>query len=1177
MTAAMIGKSVSHYDIVEKLGEGGMGAVYKAHDRRLDRTVALKFLPPHLARSLEDRDRFLLEAKATSALNHPNILTVYDLGEAEGQFFIVSEFVDGRTLRRMLEQGRIPLEQVLEFALAIADGLSHAHARGILHRDIKPENVMVTPESRVKIMDFGLARPLSSDDRLTHPGMLMGTARYMSPEQIEGKAVDRRSDIFAFGSLLYELIGGRSPFEGEYEVAVLYAVVNAEPAPLDELNPAVPAPLVRLIARCMEKSPTKRFVSFDEIVPLLQSLQREMSSALEGASALLAKNAPILPSAILPEGLLIGREGESEALRQALSAVRAGTGRAIFVKGESGIGKTTVVSAAAREAHARGMHVLWGRSLFQEPGLPYHPYATAFRAAFPHAGNTLLDALAEDAEARGLRLAGRLPLIRSFLGFTPGTPDVMDKEQLWDAVLALLGILNRDAGVMLILEDLQWADRSSIGLLAFLARNIARSRVLLVGVYRPVISGEEPGVDVAVLNECVRQLRIEGMAQEIEISRLPLSESRAVAKHLLAGSAADSELVEKICQASDGNPLFLVELVKLLKTGEISSALKEGNTANGDREIILSERVNDVILQRISRLSDSDREILEIGSCDGLTFTSEVVLACLRTERLPLLKRLQVLEKALGLIRQEGRRYRFDHPLIRQVLYAGILPELREEYHSTIAAWLIEHHRDDAQIAASVAHHLLASNQSERAVEFLLRAAEQAGRLCAFEDAEAQYLKAHRILTAVRPEPTGQLLRAEEGLGDVARSSGKPANALAHYRQALEYSRDGSDAASRSATLRKSGDCLRIMGDIPAARSLCAEALALLQGTDDVRERLECMHSLTAIDMAKGEYAQAITVSREALDEARRLQDSRHIALSLCDLGGAQFHHGEYAPAVSSLEEAKTLQEFHGDLRGLAGTLNFLAHAYHRLARLGDALDAAFRSLETKERIADTTAIPGSLNIIGDVYRDGGDPEKAITYHSRSLALARMHGNRGSECDNVRDLGVDHLMLGELEKADALLTEVLALAEKYDFGWYITRTCISLGEMHMCRGLTTEALAFSRRGLELAQKIHAGELVIEALWKRALVLRRAGSAGEGLSLLEDAVQSAEASGYRLFLWRMYQDLALFYAEAARSTEAQEALQRARSCADAVAAKAGQRGIRESFLNLAEVRQLLGEQ
>ncbi|HUI64491.1 MAG TPA: protein kinase, partial [Bacteroidota bacterium] len=736
----MIGKSVTHYDIVEKLGEGGMGAVYKAHDRRLDRTVALKFLPPHLSRSLEDRDRFLLEAKATSALNHPNILTVYDLGEAEGQFFIVSEFVDGRTLRRMLDQGRIPLEQVLEFAVAIAGGLSHAHARGIIHRDIKPENVMVTPESRVKIMDFGLARPLGGDDRLTHPGMLMGTARYMSPEQIEGKAVDQRSDVFAFGSLLYELIGARPPFEGEYEVAVLYGVVNAEPAPLDELNPAVPAPLVRLIARCMEKSPSKRFASFDEILPQLRSLRLQMSSGSESTSDRPSMSAPSFPAAILPETLLIGREGESEALRQAIVAAHMGTGRAVFVKGESGVGKTTVVSAAAREAHAQGMHVLWGRSLFQEPGVPYHPYATAFRAAFPQAGNALLDSLSEDAEKRGLHLAGRLPLIRSFLGFSPTTPHVQDKEQLWDAVLALLGILNRDAGVMLILEDLQWADRSSIGLLAFLARNIARSHVLIVGVYRPTISGEEPGVDVAVLNECVRQLRIEGIAQEIEISRLPLAESRAVAKHLLAGSVADSGLVEKICQASDGNPLFLVELIKLLKTGEISPLAPEGHTAKGDREIILSERVNDVILQRISRLSDSDREILEIGSCDGVTFTSEVLLACLGTERLPLLKRLQVLEKALGLIRQEGRRYRFDHPLIRQVLYAGILPELREEYHRTIAAWLIEHHRNDAQIAASVAHHLLASNQDEQAVDFLLRAAEQAGEMCAFEDAEAQYL-----------------------------------------------------------------------------------------------------------------------------------------------------------------------------------------------------------------------------------------------------------------------------------------------------------------------------------------------------------------------------------------------------------------------------------------------------
>jgi eukaryotic-like serine/threonine-protein kinase len=244
----MIGKTISHYKILEKLGEGGMGIVYRAHDTKLDRTVALKFLPPHLTATDEDKHRFIQEAKATAMLNHPNICTIHSIEEHEGQQFISMEYVDGVTLRERTEAGgqrsAIPkidnrqLTNAIEYALQIAEALEEAHSKGIIHRDIKPENIMVDLKNRIKVMDFGLAKFRGSMN-LTKAGSTVGTIAYMSPEQIQGEDIDHRSDIFSFGVVLYEMLTGRMPFRGDHEAAMLYSIVNEEPQPVLSAVPDV--------------------------------------------------------------------------------------------------------------------------------------------------------------------------------------------------------------------------------------------------------------------------------------------------------------------------------------------------------------------------------------------------------------------------------------------------------------------------------------------------------------------------------------------------------------------------------------------------------------------------------------------------------------------------------------------------------------------------------------------------------------------------------------------------------------------------------------------------------------------------------------------------------------------------------------------------------------------------
>ncbi|HEX6315005.1 MAG TPA: serine/threonine-protein kinase, partial [Gemmatimonadaceae bacterium] len=221
----MIGSTISHYRIIDKLGEGGMGIVYKAQDTRLERLVALKFLPHDLARSETARLRFVNEARAASSLNHPNVAVVYDVGETDAHSFIAMELVEGATLKEKLKGERLGIEQVLQLAMEVAEGLHAAHAKGIVHRDIKPENLLLTPDGHIKIMDFGIAK-LGTNAHLTQTGTTLGTLAYMSPEQLLSDQIDHRADLWSLGVVLYEMLAGEVPFRRDREAAILYEILN---------------------------------------------------------------------------------------------------------------------------------------------------------------------------------------------------------------------------------------------------------------------------------------------------------------------------------------------------------------------------------------------------------------------------------------------------------------------------------------------------------------------------------------------------------------------------------------------------------------------------------------------------------------------------------------------------------------------------------------------------------------------------------------------------------------------------------------------------------------------------------------------------------------------------------------------------------------------------------------
>jgi serine/threonine protein kinase/Flp pilus assembly protein TadD len=268
----MIGQTISHYKILSKLGEGGMGVVYKAEDLKLKRTVALKFLPAELTRDPDAKERFIHEAQAASALDHPAICTIHEIDDSQAdQLFIVMTYYKGDTLRDRIDEGSLPLDEAVKMAIGVARGLGRAHEAGIVHRDVKPGNIMITDRGDVKIVDFGLAK-LAGQARLTRTGATLGTAAYMSPEQAQSADVDARTDIWSLGVMLFEMLTGELPFRGDHEAALLYSIVHEDPRALSSLSPDLPAKVSSIISKALQKDPARRYQTTHELIRDLEKL-----------------------------------------------------------------------------------------------------------------------------------------------------------------------------------------------------------------------------------------------------------------------------------------------------------------------------------------------------------------------------------------------------------------------------------------------------------------------------------------------------------------------------------------------------------------------------------------------------------------------------------------------------------------------------------------------------------------------------------------------------------------------------------------------------------------------------------------------------------------------------------------------------------------------------------------
>jgi tetratricopeptide (TPR) repeat protein len=873
--------AAGRYVIERPLGEGGKKRVYLASDTRLDREVAIALVKTE---GLDETGlaRVRREARAMGRLgDHPHIVTVFDVGEENGQPYIVSQYMPGGSVDDRLqaaEHHRLPLIETLRIGGEVCRALQHAHDCGVVHRDIKPSNIWLTADGTVKLGDFGLA-VVRDRSRLTVEGMMVGTVAYMPPEQALGRAPDARSDLYALGASLYEMLTGRPPFLGDDAVAVVSQHIHTAPVAPSWHNAEVPRALENLVLAMLAKAPEERPASAATVRDALLAV----ASAPVSTEPRVEESNPLDR---LAGGVFVGRERELDELKTCVEDARGGRGRLVLIAGEPGIGKTRTASEITTYAQLRGFQALWGRC-HETGGAPaYWPWVQIIRAYLHDRDPTKV---ISEMGTGAADIAQLVSEIRERMPELP-PPPMLEPEQarfrLFDSITAFVRTATSRQPLVLILDDAHWADKASLLLLQFLAREMGSARLLVLVTYRDIELGRDHPLFQA-LGEITR----EPGTTRLQLRGLGASD---VARYIemTSGFAPPDDLVAAVHHETEGNPFFTGEVVRLL----VAEGRLESERPTGWK-IGVPQGVREVIGRRLSRLSEECNRVLTLASVIGREFGLDVLerVSGLDGEQL-----LEVLDESLAArivakVPEAVGRYRFAHALVRDTLYDEPSPVRRVRLHRQIGeAVEAIHEANPGRHLAELAYHFGQAAEdgrlADKAILYSRRAAERALAQLAYEDGARLYQLALDAVTTHRP--AAQVERGELllGLGEAERRVGE-------VDKAKESFRDAADLARRLGAAELLARAALAYGGPGFVFGLHDEfELTLLeQALDALGDEESALRASVLARLAMGLYGaggrareRCVALSAEAVDMARRVGDpatlatalhSRHVAL----------------------------------------------------------------------------------------------------------------------------------------------------------------------------------------------------------------------------------------------------------------------------------------------------------
>ncbi|MDE3155671.1 MAG: protein kinase, partial [Acidobacteriota bacterium] len=1116
----MVGTTLGHYRIDGLLGRGGMGEVYRARDTRLGRAVAVKVMAPRGADQASIVERFLREARAASALNHPNIVTIHEIGQTdEGVYYLVQELVEGRTLRDLLGDG-LPADTAGTLTRQLARALAAAHDAGIVHRDVKPENVMVRPDGYLKVLDFGVARILpgqaASDEmtrapEVTEPGLLLGTTGYMSPEQAGGRAAGPPSDVFALGVLLYEMLTGRRPFTGPSSLQVLQAILNEHPPAPSRINPAVPAAFDPLVSAMLAKEPGGRPTATDvdaRLEQLLASPVRRLTPA------------PSAPRKV------VGRDAERERLLAELEAVTAGSGRLVAVTGEPGIGKTTLVEDALAAMATSPLQPVIARGRCSERLAGSEAYLPLLELLdnllHGGTGGSFGEMIRTLAPAWYVHLAPAASE-RAAVADATGAHGPVSQERMKRELAALLVDIARVRPLVLLIEDLHWADVSTVDLLNYLAGRFEPMRVLVLVTYRPS--------DMAVARHPflhVRQeLETRGVFRELALEFLTAADVDRFLGMEFPGHDLPPALGRVLHDRTEGSPLFMVDLVRDLRDRQVVVRRNDRwELATSVRAVArdLPETVRGMIARKIERLDDTDRRLLTAASVQGHEFDTAVVSDALGLDPAEVEERCETLDRVHRLVQAVRTydlpdrtlcvRYRFVHVLYQNVLYAALQPTRRVALAARVARALVTHHGEESAALASELALLFetARDFAAAARQFHL-AAQHAIGLFGFQEARAL---AQRGLDALVALPDGPARKQQElGLQMV------------------------KGVALRSSTGWAT----------PELEQTFTRARALCQALGDPPAVFPVLWAITLFHLIRGNLVECRTRADQLMEQATPSGDPALMMAAHHMAGVSREFLGDMVEATRYLERARELHDpaqhqAYTAMYGMDPGMIARAMSSRPLWALGYPGRARARGLETlalaRSQQQPVTLVFALMVLLGILaYR--GDGAEALAIGDENIALCREHG-LPQEAEWSRSFqGAALIGLGRTQDGIDLLRDSLAVQHALDTRLARPMFLALLAEGFCREGRIDEGRRAVDEGLLYAEQIAEGGYVAELYRVGGELARRAGEAAAAEDLLRRALARANGQQARSLELRAATGLATLLAASGRVPEARNVL------------------------------------
>jgi len=1100
------------YQVREVIGRGGMGEVCLADDVMLDRKVALKFVTA--PGETGDLEQLLGEARVAAALDHPFICSIYEVTTLNRRACIVMEYVRGESLERRLRGGPLPLGEALRVAEEIAEALDAAHKRRVVHRDLKPANVMLTEDGHVKVMDFGLAARLPHSEDVDQAmtvaiaptqGVVTGTPAYMAPEQVRGEPADRRSDIFAFGILLYELVSGTNPFQRAGIEATFVAILREPPAALRDQRPAMPPALDALVTRLLAKDPAARPQSFADVRGILRQLSGDLSSSTS-----------LAPAAIVDRPAhdggfrLIGREAERAQLLQIMQEARSGCGSLILLQGDAGVGKTRLAEEALVMARRLGCQTLVGRCHEQQGT----PALIAYTEVLEEASRLMpAPAFRQAIIASAPELARLMPeLHRLFPDMAPPLqlPPELRQRYLFTSVREFLTRCSRFMPLVIFIDDLQWADESTLQLTQHLAQKLASLPIVIIAAYRevdaPPVAESKSGIhrlldrvrgqprDVftpQAIKAALDQLVGQRHARAIVLRQFTHADvQNALAS--LGKPHPPARLVTAFADRTGGNPFFVAELFRHLKDeGRLFGARNEWVRDLDLNDVELPDTVRVVLERRMTRVSSDTQDLLSAAAVLGHRFEPDLLEEVAEVDGATLTAALHEAERARILTGPSGRRdisWRFTHPLTCQVLTTAIPQRQRQRLHLRVADAMTRIDQQSRAHMSGIAHHLYYAGRladPARTARALIAAGDAAYAMYASEDAVQHYRRALEVLAETNGDKSGALA-AQERLADMLALLGDRAAAMEHYEKVSSGYRAARATVDQARIARKTGTLHWQTGDRAEAMASYRRALDQISGSTAHLEAAHLYQELGLAAFRSGDNGKAVEWAERALQSAER---------ALAE-PGADPAHVRIAATTA-----------------IAQATNTIGVALARSGQLDAARERIERSLEAAQDL-------GLLDVACRAYANLGvlyssvEPKRAIDVSLTGLEIASKIGAASLQSYIYANLATAYCALTERCDAEGLEAAKAAAALDRELGQldHLAVPLVVIAQIHQCRGELTQAESTYREALALAEKIGEPQLIVPCYDGLATIHLDRGDRVRAEEFLHRAQQLCERTG-----------------------------------------------------------------